>query len=397
MRLMSRSELRVVDAISEVPRSLWDSLVDSRATPFVEWAWLAALEESGCASPESDWTPRHLTLWREGKLIAAAPAYVRHGSDGDFSRDWDWASASRRAGLRYYPKLAITVPFTPVTGERVLVAPGEDRASCIAEVVRGALGLAREEKIGSVQVLFPGREESAELEAAGLARRVSFQYHWRNAGYRTMDDFLARFSSKRRTMIKRERAAPEKQGITLRTVRGDELAAEPDRWARDAYALHSATVDKLMWGRRWLDLGFYQRVFATMPQRLEVVEARRGDKLVAGAFNVASATHLYGRYWGCFEEHPFLHFNVCYYHSVEECIRRGIQVFEGGAGGEHKLPRGFEPAETYSAHAFLDPKLDRAIRSHLSVETEERTRMLQQWRKTAPVLKPLAEAREANP
>ncbi len=387
---MSSPELRVLGAISEVPRPAWDALLDPAATPFVEWAWLNALEESGCAASDSDWVPRHLTLWRDGRLVAAAPAYIRGGSDGDFSRDWDWASASHRAGLRYYPKLSITVPFTPATGRRLLVAPGEDRRTCVEALIGAAMDLCREERLGSLQLLFVDPADISELEAAGLATRVSFQYHWRNAGYRTTDDFLARFSSKRRTMIKRERAAPAKQGIAIRTVRGDELGAEPEIWARNAHELHRATVDKLMWGRRWLNLDFYRRVFATMPHRIEVVEARRAGRLVAGAFNVASATHLYGRYWGCFEEHPFLHFNVCYYHSVDECIRRGTQVFEGGAGGEHKLPRGFEPTETYSAHAFLDPRLDRAIRGHLAVESEQRAQMLDQWRKTAPVLKPLA-------
>jgi predicted N-acyltransferase len=382
-------QIRILGAISEVPRARWDALLDAFASPFAEWAWLDALETSGCASKRSGWTPQHVTVWRGDELVAAAPAYLREDSDGDFSRDWDWASAASRGGLRYYPKLSITVPFTPATGRRVLVAPGEDRAACVGQVVGAATEVAKSLRCGSVQVLFTDAGETDELEAAGMIRRVSFQYHWRNYGYRDTADFLSRFTSKRRTMIKRERAAPAKQGIEIRTVRGDELAADPVRWADDVFALHASTVDKLMWGRRWLNREFYRRVFASMSNRIEVVEARRNGTLIAGAFNVASATRLYGRYWGCHEDHPFLHFNVCYYHSVDECIRRGIEVFEGGAGGEHKLPRGFEPAETYSTHSFFDARLDRALRNHLAVETQDRVKMLEEWRRSEPVLKPV--------
>ncbi|HMC33406.1 MAG TPA: GNAT family N-acetyltransferase, partial [Myxococcales bacterium] len=222
------------------------------------------------------------------------------------------------------------------------------------------------------QVLFPDEAGARELEEAGMALRVSWQFHWRNERYRSIDDFLARFNSKRRHMLRREMAAPAEQGIEIRTIRGEELRREPARWAKAAHALHRSTVDKLMWGRRWLNEKFYLAAFAGMSDAIEVVAAFRGGELIAGAFNVASPTRLYGRYWGCFEEHPFLHFNVCYYHSIADCIARNLQVFEGGAGGEHKLPRGFLPALTYSAHGFTDAKLDRAVRQHLARETPHR-------------------------
>jgi predicted N-acyltransferase len=237
-----------------------------------------------------------------------------------------------------------------------------------------------------VHVLFPLADEADELEGAGMARRVSFQYHWRNAGYPTPEAFLARFDSKRRNQARRERAAPAQQGITLETVRGATLAAEAQEWARTAHALHRSTVDKLMWGRRWLNLAFYQRIFERMPGPLEVVVARRDGRVIAGAFNVASSTHLYGRYWGCFEEHRFLHFNVCLYHSIDDCIARGLQVFEGGAGGEHKIARGFEPCETFSAHHFLDERLEQPLRGHLQREAAERSATLDRWRRETPVL-----------
>jgi predicted N-acyltransferase len=202
-----------------------------------------------------------------------------------------------------------------------------------------------------------------------------------------MDDYLARFNSKRRHMLKREMAAAAGQGISIRTVRGEEIARDPARWARAAHALHRSTVDKLMWGRRWLNEKFYQQAFATMPDAVEVVAAEKDGQLVAGAFNVASATRLYGRYWGTFEEQPFLHFNVCYYHSIAECIARDLQVFEGGAGGEHKLSRGFLPALTYSAHEFADARLDRGMRAHLLAETPARTEDVARFIRESPIFK----------
>jgi predicted N-acyltransferase len=386
---MASEVVRVLSALDEIAPADWDALLSPRSTPFLRHAWLHALEKSGCASARNSWSPRHLALYRRGKLIAAAPAYLRDDSDGDFGRDWDLASAASRANLAYYPKLTVSVPFTPCGGERILVAPGEDRSACVRRIVEAARDLCAREGWPTFQVLFP--EGTAELESAGMAARVSFQFHWRNDGYRSMDDFLARFNSKRRHMLKREMSAALAQGISIRTVRGEELARDWKKWARAAHALHRSTVDKLMWGRRWLNESFYLLAFEKMPDAVEVVAAEREGKLVAGAFNVASPERLYGRYWGCFEEHPFLHFNVCYYHSIADCIARGIQVFEGGAGGEHKLPRGFLPALTHSAHLILDPRLDRAVRDHLRGETEARKESVARYVAQSPIFK--AEAR----
>jgi predicted N-acyltransferase len=392
---MSRMKdgFRVLEAASEVRREDWDALLDARATPFVRWDFLDALERSGCAAPRAGWTPRHLALFRGGRLIAVAPAYVKEDSDGDFARDWDWAAAAARARLSYYPKLCVTVPFTPCTGRRVLVAGSESRPEAVRAIVDGACALMRREAIASLQVLFPLEDEARELAEAGLALRVGYQFHWRNDGYRTFDDFLARFRSKDRNSIRREMRAPKEQGIVLRTVRGEELARTARERARSAYALHRSTIEKLMWGRGWLNEQFYEQIFTRMPEHVELVEARRDGTLVAGAFNVASPDRLFGRYWGCFEEHPFLHFNVCLYHSVDDCIRRGLAAFEGGAGGEHKLSRGFLPAETWSAHAFADPRLDRAMREALRGETAERRASLQRWLAESPILKRMEEAR----
>jgi predicted N-acyltransferase len=397
---MAGEQVRILESISEVSPPEWNALTDHepvRASPFVLHGWLDALEQSRCAAPEAGWTPRHLTLWRGERLVAAAPAYQVTDSDGDFSRDWQWAAAARQAGVRYYPKLVLAVPFTPATGRRILTAPGQDRAQATQVLLEAAKDLARETQLGGVQVLFPDPDELTHLESAGLAVRVDFQYHWRNAGYSDWEAFLARFPSKRRSAIRRERAAPAQQGIAIRTVPGEELAADARGWARELFDLHRQTVDRMAWGMRWVNEEFYRRALESVPRAIQVVEARREGRLVATAFNATSGERLYGRYWGAREEHPFLHFNVCLYHSVEECIAHSVQVFEGGAGGEHKLSRGFEPAETWSAHWYRDRRLDQAVRRALRAELAERREAVARWRESSAVLKPAGSPSGAEP
>ncbi len=380
---------RILDSISRVSASAWNALVSATpgANPFVRHEWLAALEDSGCTDAKRGWPVHHLTLFEGDRLVAALPLYEKHDSDGDFSRDWSWAEAAQRAGIVYYPKLVATVPFTPVTGARLLSAPGVDRDAAARSFVATAIALAVELGCGSVHVLFPTDAESRLFESAGMVRRIAYQYHFSNHGYRTADDLLARYDSKRRNTTRRERRAPSEQGIQIRTVRGVELAADPKKWASLAHKLHRSTVDKLTWGRRWLNEEFYLQVFATMPEHMELVVAEHDGRVVAGAFNVSSDTHLFGRYWGCLEEHPFLHFNVCLYHSIDDVIARGLTTFEGGAGGEHKIPRGFEPAETFSTHSFLDPRLDVPLRRYIEAEAEDREKALADYRARSPIYK----------
>ena len=387
---MPALEVHVRSSIAEVSAPDWDRLLahePDRATPFLSHAWLDALERCGAATPERGWSGRHLLLRRGGRTVAAMPAWTRTDSEGDFGRDWHWAEAAARAGIDYYPKLVVGVPFTPATGRRLLVAPGEDRAEVARVAVAALRELCAEEGIRSLHVLHLPAEDARELADAGLALRLDFQYHWVNRGYRTIDDFLARFRSKRRNALRRELAAPAAQGIAIRTVRGEELGERPSAWAREVARLHGHSVAGMEWGMRFLERPFFERVLASMPGSLEVVEARREGRLVAMAFNVASPERLFGRYWGCVEEHPFLHFNVALYHSIEECIRLGRRVFEGGAGGEHKLVRGFEPAEVWSAHHFLDPRLDEPIRRHLALEVEGAREGLARWREESAVLR----------
>lgn len=380
-------ELRILSTVADVPEAAWDALCDARATPFQRWAWLDAMEKNDCAVASKGWHPRHLTLWRGGRLVAAAPAYRRDDSFGEFVFDQGWAQAAMRARIGYYPKLTLAVPFTPCTGPRFLVAPGEDHDAVVAALLDAAVALARRESLSSVHVLFPDEADTERLARAGWAIRRGVQFHWDNEGYADYDAFLARFDSKRRHQLRRERRAVDARGITLRTRRGDELSpADADL----VWSLYTATVDRFRWGQRYLTPAFFRDVLGRFRGQLELVEAVREGRVIAGAFNVASPTHLYGRYWGSFEEHPFLHFAVCYYHSIDACIQRGLRRFEGGAGGDHKLSRGFAPCVTTSAHWVAHPALDAAVRDFVAREWDAISRELPALREAAGLRAPAA-------
>ena len=364
---MPNLTFRIHDSVASIPEAQWDALRDDAWTPFQERAWMLALEEAGCATRERGWTPMHMALWRGGELLALAPAYARADSQGEFVFDHTWANAAVQNNIRYYPKLTLSVPFTPCTGRRVMVRPDEDRAGLTRSLFRATFEAAEAAGLSSVHALFVTDDEADAAEAAGACVRHGIQFHWENPGYRTYDDYLARFTSRRRKNLRKETDAHVDQGIALRTRRGADLSAAD---AALVHRIYVSTVDKFVWGRRYLTPAFFERVLKTFRDHVELVEARRDGQVIAGAFNVASATHLYGRYWGCFEEHPFLHFAVCYYHSIEECIRRGVKVFEGGAGGEHKLSRGFVPVVTRSAHRVFHPGLERAIKRYVDSERE---------------------------
>jgi len=356
---MPPPRMKVLESITDVPRAAWNALLRPGEPPVLRHEWLAAMEESGSAVRERGWEAAHLTLWRGDALIAAAPAWRKYHSMGEYVYDFGWANAAQQLGVRYYPKLLVGVPLSPLTARRFLSAPGEDEASCRASLLAAALDYAKETDCSSVHVLFPPELEARALEDAGLFRRATLQYHWRNPGYSSWDEFLSRFDSKRRHQLKRERGAAATQGITLRTVRSRELDASH---AQLAWRFYEATASRYPWGPVQLTRELFTRAFAAMPDAIELVVAERAGKVIAGAFNLHTPTHLYGRYWGCFEEHPFLHFHVCLYHSIDDCVRAGRAVFEPGAGGEHKISRGFEPTRIHSAHRIFDRRLETAVK-----------------------------------
>ncbi len=360
--------VKVVSGIDRVSREAWNALLLPLDPPVLRWEWLDALEASGSATRPRGWEACHFTLWRGDALIGAAPAWLKHHSMGEYVYDFAWANAARSFGIEYYPKLLVGVPLSPLTARRFLCKSGEDEQLIRRVLLEAILQLGREEKLSSVHVIFPAADEADALQELGLFRRLGMQYHWRNPGYRTYDDYLARFDSKRRHQLKHERAAAAKQLIALRTIRGDEIGKEH---AAIAFRFYEATVEKNGWGQVQLNEEFFFRAFDALNGNIEVVVAERAGKTIAGAFNLSTPERLYGRYWGCFEEHPFLHFNVCLYHSINDCIIRGLQVFEPGAGGEHKISRGFVPTAIHSAHHIYQPRFQAAVETFCAREKSQ--------------------------
>jgi uncharacterized protein len=365
-------EIRSHPSIRDLGEQRWNGLLPAEAPPFLSFEWLDALEQSGAVSPARGWAPAHLSLWEEGRLVGAAPAYVKGNSEGEFVFDHAWARfAAERLRIDYYPKLVVAVPFTPATGPRLLLAPEADRDRAHAALAEGLRQLTRHFELSSAHVLFPPKGEAESLERHGLFGRVGIQYHWHNAGYASFEDFLGSFNAKRRAQIRRERRELERGKTRIEHLSGRDLTPEI---VDLVFELYRSTVDKYFWGRRYLNRAFFEIVMAAMPDRLHVVLARDGgsSRPIAGAFNLKGSRALYGRYWGTLadEERPFLHFNVCYYEGIEECTLSGLEMFEPGAGGEHKRARGFVPSLTYSAHHLADRRLDVVIRDFVERERE---------------------------
>ncbi len=374
--------LRTHESIRALGREIWRELQGEQGPPHMSFEWLDALERTGCVGAERGWLPMHVTLSEGERVVAAAPLYLKGNSEGEFVFDYSWARfAQSSLHLDYYPKLVSAVPFTPATGPRLLMRPGSDRARLCAAFAEGLERLCETLGASGAHVLFPEPEEAVLHEQAGLAARYGVQFHWYNAGYQTFDDFVARFKSKHRNQLRRERREMHDRGIELHAHSGSDLTPE---LADVAYEFYLSTVDKFAWGRRYLKRAFFEEVFSTMPERLHFVVARdRARHPLGGAFNLLGPSALYGRYWGARSEVPFLHFNVCFYFGVEECIRRGLSRFEPGAGGEHKVARGFEPTITHSAHHLSDARLDAAVRDFLGRERQAVTAEVEAAREEA--------------
>lgn len=337
----------------------WDPLV-GEGSPFLERVFLEALERFGSASPATGWTAR-IVLVRDGeRLVGAAPAYVKTHSMGEFVYDHAWADAARRGGLRYYPKLIVGVPFTPVSGERLLVHPEADRAAVQNALLRGLEEAAKD--CHGLHVLFDTEAEAAVLAKRGAFTRLQYQFHWSNNGYRTFEDWVCTFPSDKRNKIRRERK--ELKGLRIEAI------TNPEPAVIDAlHAFHSNTASQFgPWGHVYLSRETFRYLGEVWGNRLHTVVAWEGDRIVAGAFNVLKGDRLYGRYWGTDENVRFLHFEVCYYRAIEDCIARGIGTFEPGHGGGHKYRRGFVPTVTYSNHWLADPRLHDALRRYSAEE-----------------------------
>jgi uncharacterized protein len=343
--------LRFVDSLAAIESSAWDRLVGNR--PLLSHAFLHALHDSGCAAPETGWTPNYITAWRGDELVGAMPLYLKSHSYGEYVFDWSWADAYRRHGRRYYPKLVSAIPFTPATGPRLIAGDAGTRRA----LLEGALTLMREARLSSLHVLFPESNEAAECERAGMLLRASMQFHWSNPGYRDFADFLSTMNHAKRKKIQQERRKLAATGVSFRRLQGAEI--DPAHWTfffrcyTTTYRQHHSTP--------YLSLEFFERIGEALPHHVLLVIGERGGKPLCAALDVYAPDTLWGRYWGTIDYVPGLHFEACYYQAIEFCIEQRIAQFEGGAQGVHKLARGLLPVTTRSAHAIADRDFARAI------------------------------------
>ncbi len=370
--------VKIVSGMAEIAEADWDACAKSSAEPddpFVCHAFLRALEDSGSVTAETGWRPQHLVAEdSRGRVVAVAPLYLKGHSYGEYVFDWGWADAFERAGGSYYPKLQSAVPFTPVTGRRILVRAGTP--SGIADTLVGSLGqamvqLASRLGVSSAHVTFPTKNQWNRLGEAGFLKRLGQQYHWRNPGYGCFDDFLATLSSRKRKNIRRERRQMAESGIRLRTLTGGDI---DERHWRAFYGFYTDTSGR-KWGGAYLNLDFFLRLGEALAGKVVLVLAYEGGgpdpAIVGGALNLLGGDTLYGRYWGCAAAYKFLHFEACYYRAMDFAIERGLSWVEAGAQGPHKIQRGYLPTPTYSAHWIADPSFRRAVEEFLTLERQE--------------------------
>lgn len=352
--------LKIIENIADIPAVEWDALAG--ADPVLSHAFFLALQESGCAMPNFGWKAQFLTLWQEQHLIGAMPLYLKMNSFGEHVFDFAWADAYMRHGLRYYPKLVCTVPFTPVGGRRLLADSAEVRGL----LLQHALQYAKDSGVSSLHCLFLDEADAEVARQQGMMMRQDVQFHWQNPGYRDFDEYLATLTRDKRKRIKQERRKVQEAGIELQCITGENATEEQWAFFASCY-LHTLQLHN---SPHQLNADFFQRIGVALPRNTLLVIASREGRPVASALNYVANEALYGRSWGTFEFHSGLHFETCYYQAIEFCIAHKLKTFEGGAGGEHKLSRGFLPVTTRSAHWLAHPQFAQAVENYLKSETD---------------------------
>jgi hypothetical protein len=377
--------IRVASSIAEIGRDHWDACanpgwrgppLNGKAAadryppydPFVSWDFLDALEQSGAVSRRAGWAPRHLILEGEsGAPAGVMPCYVKSHSQGEYVFDWGWADAYERAGGSYYPKLQVSVPFTPVTGPRLLTPPGPGAAERKQLLAAGLMELCRRNNLSSAHLTFLPEEDWSLLGEMGFLRRTDKQFHWSDAGFGDFEGFLDALSSRKRKAIRKERREAVEAGIEIDWVTGGDLTEA--HW--DAFFDFYMDTGARKWGRPYLNRAFFSMLSERMADKLLLVLARRDGRYIAGALNLIGSDTLYGRHWGTTEDHRFLHFEVCYYQAIEFALAHGLKRVDAGAQGPHKLSRGYLPETTYSAHFIADASFRRAVENYLEEERRE--------------------------
>lgn len=358
--------LSIHDRISSLSAKEWDALHDGH--PFLRHAFLDALEQSGSVHAESGWHPNHLAIHKsDGQLLGAMPAYLKGHSYGEYVFDQHWADALQRAGGRYYPKLQSAIPFTPVTGQRLLVAKGADQDLIRRQLLEGGRSFVRDHGLSGFHLNFLTEEEARFADNIDFLIRTDQQFHWQNKGYGSFDDFLASLSSRKRKQINKERRQAQESGIIITAVEGPDIT-EAD-W--DSFFSFYLDTSNRKWGRPYLNREFFSLIGQTMPDGIVLFMCHMDGKAVAGALNFKDKDTLYGRYWGAVEHHPFLHFETCYYRAIDYGIAHGLSKVEAGAQGPHKIARGYIPVKTTSVHWLADDGFHHAVRRYLQSERED--------------------------
>ncbi|MEA3138768.1 MAG: uncharacterized protein QOK23_937 [Gammaproteobacteria bacterium] len=361
---MTLGRVRFLESIAQIDARDWNALAGA-SQPFLRHEFLTALEQSGCAAPRTGWTPRHALLEDgNGVPLAAMPLFRKAHSRGEFVFDFAWAGAYAEHGLKYYPKLLTAVPFTPVSGPRVLLRSQVDATATTRTLINSVLEYAEDERLSSWHVLFPSEDTAATFSKAGLILRRDCQFHWYNHGYGSFEAFLATFTAEKRKKVKRERRRVAEAGIEFDTLNGGDMTAP--LWDV-VYEFYADTFHR-HGHEPYLNLDFFKRIGATMPAELMLKVARVGSQPIAVAIFFVGSEALYGRYWGAGGNFHSLHFEACYYQGIEYCIEKQLQRFEPGTQGEHKVPRGFVPTMTHSAHFIADPRFAAAIRDYAQRE-----------------------------
>ncbi len=371
---MSSSALtaQAVQSVTDIDASEWDACANppgASYNPFLRHAYFAALEQSGSATARTGWQPFHITLRApDERLLGVMPLYVKGHSRGEYVFDHAWADAYERAGGSYYPKLLAAVPFTPATGRRLLVnAPDDDleaRAALEQQLLLAAVQIAEQIEISSLHMIFMPEAQWQGAGKLGLLQRMDQQYHWQNDNYASFDDFLAALNSKKRKNLRRERRDALADGIEVEWLTGAAITEE--HW--DSFYRFYTDTGSRKWGSPYLTRDFYTRIGRTMPEDVLLILCRRAGRYIAGAINFIGSDTLYGRHWGCIEDHRFLHFEVCYYQAIDFAIQRGLAHVEAGAQGAHKVARGYQPRATYSAHWIRDAGFRDAVARYLEEE-----------------------------
>ena len=380
---------RIVGSVGAFDAQDWNALCGTSRNaddynPFLSQAFLGALEDSGCATARSGWRPAHLRLDdAAGRLLGAVPAYLKSHSQGEYVFDHGWADAFERAGGDYYPKLQISIPFTPATGPRLLVRRGGDGSTIRAALAQTLQAATAQLEASSAHVTFATQPDVEALECAGFLHRTDQQFHFFNEGFGCYGDFLATLASRKRKALKKERREAVAAGISIDRLTGSDLTE--GIWD-DFFAFYMDTGGR-KWGRPYLNRRFFSLIGERMSEDVLLVMAKRNGRYIAGAINFIGAHTLYGRNWGCIEDHPFLHFEVCYHQAIDFAIERGLKVVEAGAQGEHKLARGYRPVTTHSLHHIAHPGLRRAIADYLERERRDVARAVEYFEEHAPFRK----------